>query len=499
MELDTTEIDIGSRTPTVLLHSADAAELGAHPLDRVLVQRDGTTSVGIVQITDELVDDGVLGVTRPLGHLEKPVDVTLAPRPASASHIRKKLDGVELEREEFAAIVSDIDRNRLSDVELSSFVTGVYTNGLSRQEIRYLTDAMVEAGETLSWEAEVVADKHSIGGVAGNRVTPIVVPIVAAAGRTIPKTSSRAVTSAAGTADTLEVFCEVGFGLDEIERIVRETNGCMVWGGAVNLSPVDDKIIRVETPLSLDPPGQVVASVLSKKAGSGSSHVVIDVPYGEGAKVPSLVAARELVEDFTRVGESLGMTVECAITRGNRPIGRGIGPVLEARDALAVLEGDGPADLRHKSVRLADILLEACGDDASAAAILDDGRALEKFREIVAAQNGDPDVSVGDLVPGSHTTTIESEEAGVVSHVDNRLVNEAARRAGSPKDLGAGLDLLADVGTEVEAGEYLFRIHAETPGKLAEAERFVERHTLFRVGDPAESLVERYRPWAEGR
>lgn len=492
MEFVAEEIDIGTRTPTVLLHTEDVEELGAHPLDRVLIRHGDQVAVGIVEVTDELVDRGTLAVTRPLGHVGGTVDVSLAPRPDSAAYIRKKLQRIELEADELDAIVADIDQDRLSDVELSSFVTSLFTNGLSRAEIQHLTESMVAAGETLSWGREVVADKHSIGGVAGNRVTPVIVSIVAATGTTIPKTSSRAVTSAAGTADTMEVFCDVAFDTDELRSVVETTNGCLVWGGAVNLSPVDDKIIRVETPLSLDPPGQLIASVLSKKVSAGSTHVVIDIPYGEGGKVESLAAARELAEDFGHVGEQLGLTVECAITRGHQPIGRGIGPVLEARDVLAVLQGDGPADLRSKALRLADILLECCGADERAAAVLDDGRALETFRAIVEAQGGDPDVELDDLEPGPRTTAIRAERDGVVSHVDNPLVNGTARRAGSPKDASAGIDLHVAVGERVAAGDELFTVHAVTASKLEEARRYAEERRPVRVNAPDETLVEQY-------
>jgi AMP phosphorylase len=494
MEFTAEEIDIGTRSPTVILNAADAEELGVHPLDRVQIQQDGRTTIGIVELTDELVSPGTLALTRQLGHLTGNVDVSIAPQPDSVHSIRKKLDDIELERSELDGIVSDIDQERLSDVELGAYVAAIYTNGLSLAETMHLTEGMAAAGDALEWGGAVVADKHSIGGVAGNRVTPIVVPIVAAAGLTIPKTSSRAVTSAAGTADTMEVFCDVDFSLAEIREIVTETGGCIAWGGSVNLSPVDDKIIRAETPLSLDPPGQIIASVLSKKRSAGSTHVVIDIPYGEGAKIAGLPEARELAEDFRRVGDHLGMHVECAITRGSSPIGRGVGPVLEARDVLQTLAGEGPTDLRLKSVGLADVLFELCDVDEEAAGILDSGRALARFREIVAAQGGDPDVTVEDLRPGRHETTIEAGREGVVTHLNNRLVNSVARRAGAPKDLRAGIDLLCGVGDVVERGEPLFTIYAETASKLADAEGLVERTEPVRVRGANEVLVEHVRP-----
>jgi AMP phosphorylase len=491
MDLRARHIDIGTRTPTVLLHSRDAMELGAHPLDRVQIRTDGRTEIGIVEVTDELVEAGEIGVTRPLGHVDGSVGVTLAPQPEAVSVLRKKLDDVELEDYELDRVVRDINDDRLNDVELTAFVTALYTHGLSRSEIHSLTTSMVDVGDTLSWDREVVADKHSIGGVAGNRTTPVVVPIVASAGLTIPKTSSRAVTSAAGTADTMEVFCGVEFGTDEIRSIVRKTGGCMVWGGAVDLSPIDDKMLRVSTPLSLDPPSQIVASVLSKKKSVGSTHVVVDIPYGEGTKVASLSAARELAEEFRAVGTRLDMRLECAITRGAEPIGNGVGPVLEARDVLGVLDGGGPARLRNKALRLAQMVFECCSVDADAETLLDSGRARETFGAIVAAQGGDPDVSRDDLVPGGETATVAADRGGVVTHVDNGLVNRLARHAGAPKDARAGVLLHVRGGEAIDPGDDLYTVHAETTAKLEAARTFARRGEPVRVRGAEESLVER--------
>lgn len=491
MELEAAEVDIGTRSPMVLLNRADAEELGAHPLDRVQIEKDGRTTIGIVEVTDELVPSGQFAVTRRLGHLTGRVSVSLAPRPNSVAAIKKKLDDIELERDELARIVADIDANRLNDVELGAYVCGTYTNGLSLHETMHLTELMSEVGEQIAWDDPVIADKHSIGGVAGNRVTPIIIPVVAAAGVKIPKTSSRAVTSPAGTADTMEVLADVEFDLAEIRALVEETNGCIVWGGSVNLSPVDDKIIRAEMPLSIDPPGQIIASVLSKKKSAGATHVVIDIPYGEGAKVSSLDAARELAEDFKRVGDHLDLRIECTITKGEQPIGRGIGPLLEARDVLDVLAGAGPDDLRRKGTRLAQILLDLAGADESASALLSSGRALEKFREIIAAQGGDPSVTAADLEPGAERRVVRADRDGVVTHVNNRHISDIARRAGAPKDAGAGIYMHRRVGAAVTTGEKLFTVYAEKADKLEDAASAEERVTAVRVADRDEALVER--------
>jgi AMP phosphorylase len=489
MELTTTAIDIGTTRPLVLLHSQDADELGVHPLDRVQLVQDQTTT-GIVKRTDELVEPGTLGLTEPLHHLRGTVDVTLAGTPGSVQYVRKKLDDIELEADELETIVRDIYTNRLSDVELSAYVAGVYTNGLSLEETKHLTEAMSDIGQRLSWDRPVVADKHSIGGIAGNCITPIVVSIVTAAGLTMPKTSSRAVTSPAGTADVMEVLSDVEFSTDEITDIVAETNGCIVWGGGVDLSPVDDEIIRAENPLSIDPPGQLMASVLSKKRSAGSTHVVIDIPYGEGAKVDSLAAARELADDFERVGTYLEMNVTCAITRGTAPVGRGIGPALEARDVLAVLEGGGPGSLRSKALTVADILLDHCGVDTDGADVLESGRALEQFRRILAAQNGDPSVESTDIEAGPETESVNADRDGVVTRIDNSQLTSLARRTGAPRDAHAGVVIHPTVQERVHSGDPLYSIHAENPVKLEEAARLADTLEPVRVRPKEDTFVE---------
>ncbi|MDY6765807.1 MAG: AMP phosphorylase [Candidatus Nanohaloarchaea archaeon] len=491
MRFDVHEVDMETRAPIVIMNRSDAEELGINPLDRVQITAEGEQIVGIVDITEQMVEEGTIGVTERLSYLDGPIDLTAAPKPDSVRHIREKLDDEELGKEALESIVSDINENRLNDVEMGAYVTGIYTNRLSLEETRHLTEAMTEIGDTISWDRPVIADKHSIGGVAGNRVTPIVIPIVAAAGATIPKTSSRAITSPAGTADVMEVFCDVEFTISEIKDIVNEVGGCIVWGGGVNLSPVDDEIIRAEHPLSLDPEGQVIASVLSKKKSAGATHAVIDIPYGEGSKVENLPDARDIAQKFKHVGDHLGITIECTITTGTEPIGDGIGPVLEARDVLRVLEGNGPDDLRLKSLRLARILLEICDIDADAEELLASGAALDTFREIVDAQGGDTGIEADDLQPGEHTVAVVAERDGIVDHINNSIISEIARRGGAPKDKRTGIELHQDVGDRVEDGDPLFTVYVEEETHLPEVEQLVEDTSAVRVRSREGSLVER--------
>ncbi len=490
MQLKGKPIDMETATPTVIMNHRDAEELGIYPMDRVRLGYDGSHKIAVVDTTYHLVDKGEIGLTRDLHSLAGDIAVNIASKPQSVKYITQKMEGKEWDTEEIQEIVADIDRNALSDIEMGAYASAVYSKGLSMSEVADLTQAMVEVGKTLEWEEDLIADKHSIGGVPGNRVTPIIIPIIASTGVKIPKTSSRAITSPAGTADTMEVLCDVDFNLDEIHDIVDKVDGCLVWGGSVKLSPVDDKIIRAEHPLSVDPEGQVIASVLSKKKSVCSNRVVIDIPYGEGSKVGDLQQARELAEKFKKIGKKLNMRVECTITRGDQPIGRGIGPKLECIDFLKVLKGNGPTDLKIKSIRLADILMEMCGEKPNALEIINSGEALEKFKEIIEAQNGDPDIEPGDIELGKHTRDVHAQEDGIVTHISNKQISKIASRAGAPKDKGAGVYLHMKKGDTVDKGDRIMTIYAEKPNKLAEAERVCKDENGYRIHTREEMLIE---------
>ena len=418
-------------------------------------------------------------------------DVALAHPPPldSVRFVRAKVYGRHLEAGQIGAIVRDIAAGRYSAIELAAFVAACAGGRLDLDETIALTRAMVDVGERLSWGRAPIVDKHSVGGLPGNRTTMIVVPIVAAFGLTMPKTSSRAITSPAGTADAMETVAPVTLDTAAMRRVVEREGGCIVWGGAVRLSPADDVIIRIERPLDIDSEAQLVASVLSKKVAAGSTHVVIDVPVGPTAKVRSSADARALGARLGEVGRAVGLTVSLVESGGAQPVGRGIGPALEARDVLAVLRGepDAPADLRAKSLTLAGRILELAGGVAdgvgsrTAAALLDDGRAWRKFQAICQAQGGLREPPLAGL-----THVVQAARSGRVVAIDNRRLARIAKLAGAPKAAAAGLDLHAPLGHEVSAGEPLFTLHADTPGELDYALAYAAANTdVIALAEPS--------------
>jgi thymidine phosphorylase len=285
----------------------------------------------------------------------------------------------------------------------------------------------------------------------------------------MPKTSSRAITSPAGTADTMETLAPVDLDVQAIRRVVDRESGCIVWGGAVRLSPADDILIRIERALELDSEGQLVASVLSKKIAAGSSHLVLDVAVGPTAKVRSAEAAEALSARLATVADAFGVRTRIVLTDGTQPVGRGIGPALEAHDVLAVLRQStgAPNDLRHRACVLAGALLELAGHagpgegETLAERTVADGRAWAKFQRICEAQGG---MRVPPIA--QQRRPLLAARSGRIDAMNNRKLAKLAKLAGAPDTKSAGLEMQVRLGDVVQAGAPLCTVHADTRGEL---------------------------------
>ncbi len=468
---------------------------GFQALSKLSVNQNGRQILAVLNVVDEssIVGTHEIGLSEQafeqLGLEEGAlVRIDHAEPPLSMEAVHAKLRGERLTQDDYTAIARDIAANRYSKIEMTAFVVSSGQTGLDRDEILYLTRAMVETGERVHWDEPLVADKHCIGGIPGNRTSMIVVPIVAAHGLMIPKTSSRAITSPAGTADTMEVLARVEILPDDMRELVHRHHGCLVWGGTANLAPVDDILISVERPLGLDSHGQMVASILSKKIAAGSTHLVIDIPVGPTAKVRQMRDAMRLRKLFEYVGDRTGLHVEVIITDGRQPIGMGIGPVLEARDVLRVLENhpDAPVDLREKSLRLAGRVIEFDPDVrggsgyAIARDILESGRAMAKLQQIIDSQGR---VQTRPRL-GRLRFDVTAPRKGYVTAIDNMRLARIARLAGAPLDKGAGVRLYRKLGDAVGKGDLLYRVYAEFPPDLRFARELSEQDSGYAIGDP---------------
>jgi len=452
---------------------------------RILVGVGGRSVIATLEkITTDLLGQGEAGLSESawaaldVGEGDE-IAVAHAPPVESLGHVRAKVYGHRLGEEALAQIVGDIVAGRYADVHLSAFITACSGRSLDRGEVLGLTRAMVAAGSRLDWGKAAIADKHCVGGLPGNRTTPIIVAIAAACGLTIPKTSSRAITSPAGTADAMETLAPVDLDVAAMRRVVEREGGCIVWGGAVDLSPADDILVRIERMLDLDSEGQLAASVLSKKIAAGANHLVIDMPVGPTAKLRADEDATRLSDLLQHVAAANGIDLRIVRTDGAQPVGHGIGPALEARDVVAVLrnEAAAPQSLRVRAVALAGHLLEMLGAAAKGEGgrigenAIQDGRAWRKLQAICRAQGG-----LREPPQAAFTQPVLSKGAGRIARIDNRILARIAKLAGAPDAKAAGVDLHVALGIEVERGQPLYTVHAETTGELAYSLAYVETH-----------------------
>ena len=495
MKLKVKDMDIATGgVQIVLLNENDARKLDLHHEDRVIVKKGNKITVAVLDIaeSEKAVPIGQIGVFEEvLDALNTKqndiIELDITEKPETVKLIKKKMDGIELTHEEIYEIVQDIVDSKLTAIELTYFVSAIYTKKLSLKETVLLTKAMIDTGCRIDFKKKPIVDLHCIGGVPGNRTTMIVVPIIMAAGLTIPKTSSRAITSPAGTADTMEVLTNVNLSIDEIKRAVKKTNGCIIWGGSVNLAPADDKIIKIEHPLSIDPEHQLLASIMAKKGSVSATHVLIDIPIGKKTKIKTKTHAMHLKGEFEKIGKALKMNVKCVFTDGSQPVGNGIGPSLEARDVLWILKGDerAPKDLIENSLALAGKLLEMTKNVKNgrkiAADILKSGKAYQKFMDMVDAQ-GAKIKDIGKLKIGKHTYDFVAEKSGAIKEIDNKEISKLARIAGAPEDVGAGIYLHKHVGDKVAKGEKIYTFYADNPQKLQFAKNLLKKMTGIVVG-----------------
>ena len=410
-----------------------------------------------------------------------PVAVRRAPEPASRPALRARIAGRRLDDAEVDAVVDDMVAGRYTARETAGFLVAT-AQTLDDEEVIAFTRARAARSARVEWPGGIVVDKHSMGGIPGTRVTMVTVPIVIAQGFTIPKAASRAITSPAGTADAMEVLARVDLDAGEVRRVVGEVGGCIVWNGRLSHSPIDDVMNAVTRPLGIVSDRLSVSSILSKKAALGVTHVVFDIPVGPTAKVASRAEADELARLFTVTARGLGIGVTCEITDGSQPIGRGVGPALEARDVSKVLAGDAdaPADLREKSLMLAARVLGLGGvadPRERAEALLASGRAARAMERVIDAQGRNPDPPA----PGRLTREVAARRSGTVAAIDCYRISGIARRAGAPMEKSAGIDLFRMRGDTVEAGEPLYRIHAAEPADLAEAAAYAEQGSGFEI------------------
>ena len=498
MKLKVKDMDIATGgIKVVLLNEKDAEKLDLHHNDRVEVKKGKYHITAVLDIAEskKAVPLGKIGLFEEAlddlhaKHGDK-VELSTGKKPASVAYIKKKLDGKELNYSETHEVIYDIVEDHLTDIELTSYITANYVHGMSLKEIIDSTKAMTVTGSRIDVKGKLIADVHGIGGVPGNRTTPIVVSILVAAGLTVPKTSSRAITSPSGTADTMDVFCKVAIPIPKLKKVLKKVGGFLVWGGAdeINLAPADDKIIKIEHPLEIDAEGQMLASIMAKKASVNATHLLLEMSVGEKAKLPDRKAAKHLMWYFERLGKALGIKIIYHIDDGSQPVGNGIGPALEARDVLWLLKNDSqaPKDLKTKSLKMAALMLEFTGKAKKgkgmqlATELLENGSAYKTFIKIIKAQGG-CEIDVDKIRLGKCTKTFKAKKTGKITRIDNKITTKIGRLAGAPSDHGSGIYFYVHKGDKVKKGDKIFTIYSHNTEELGYAVECARKFKLIEI------------------
>ena len=407
--------------------------------------------------------------------------------------IRAKRDGRELSTAQIDWVIDAYTRGEVADEQMSALAMAIFLNGAAPREIADWTAAMIRSGITLdlSGVGKRCVDKHSTGGV-GDKITLPLAPLVASFGVAVPQLSGRGLGHTGGTLDKLEAVpgFEVNLSEEQVVAQLREV-GAVVCAATGDLAPADRKLYALrDATATVESIPLIASSIMSKKIAEGADAIVLDVKVGSGAFMKDFADARTLAETMVRLGADHGVDTRALLTDMSVPLGRTAGNALEVRESVEVLAGGGPADVVELTVELAREMLAAAGiDDADPAAALRDGRAMDSWRRMVAAQGGRPDA---DLPTARETMEVTADTDGYVVGMDAYAVGVAAwllgagrTRQGQPVQAGAGVEILKTVGEQVRAGEAVFRLHTDTPERFEAA--VASLAGCWRVGEePAE-------------
>lgn len=391
--------------------------------------------------------------------------------------IRTKRDKGTLSTEQVSWLIDAYTRGYVAEEQMSAMTMAIFLNGMSRDEIRDLTLAMIASGETLSFEGlgKPTTDKHSTGGV-GDKITLPLAPLVASFGVAVPQLSGRGLGHTGGTLDKLESIpgWRAKLSNDEFYAQLREV-GAVVCAAGAGLAPADGKLYALrDITGTVEAIPLIASSIMSKKIAEGTASLVLDVKFGSGAFMQDPARSRELAETMVQLGKDAGVNTVALLTNMNVPLGRAIGNANEVRESVEVLAGGGPADVVELTIALAREMLALAGHpDADVEAALADGRAMDTWRRMIAAQGGDPDAPL-PTAKESHTVVAEAD--GILVHQEALPFGIAAWRLGAgrarkedPVHHAAGIDLHAKPGDAVSKGQPLFTMHTDEPTRFERA------------------------------
>ncbi len=407
--------------------------------------------------------------------------------------IRAQRDGKAISEGEIRWLVDAYTRGYVMDAQMAAFTMAVLLNGLGRDQIRVLTDAMIASGERMDFSSlgKTTVDKHSTGGV-GDKITLPLAPLVAAFGVAVPQLSGRGLGHTGGTLDKLESIpgWRAALSNDEIMAQLRDV-GAVICAAGAGLAPADKKLYALrDVTGTVEAIPLIASSIMSKKIAEGTDSLVLDVKFGSGAFMQDIDRARELAETMVALGTDSGVNTTALLTDMNVPLGLAIGNANEVRESVEVLAGGGPADVVELTVALArEMLTLADKPDADVEAALSDGRAMDVWKRMIRAQDGDPDAA---LPTPRETHTVVADRSGVVTRVDALPFGIGAWRLGAGRARAedavvhaAGIDLHVTVGQSISAGQPLFTLSADDETRFSRALDAVEG--AWEIGDTAPS------------
>ncbi len=493
-------LDLGEDNSfNVVLHRKDAEKLGVKEGELLYVGIGDVELYADVIETEDRVNPGEIGLFEEIWKGYKIVGgrtifVDIPERSKSLEAISRKLLGHDLSKEDLELIMQDIASRRLRETEIAFFISTFFNPGFNEEEIYWMTQGMAQSGDSLSFKGlrgkdSVIADKHSIGGVAGKGITPVLVPILICGGLVVPNTSSRAITAPSGTSDILEVVMPVSLTEEQIKEVVKRTGGCLFWGGSLSISPADDVIINVERSLRIQEYQKVLVSIVAKKVALGIENILIDLPYGKGSKIEVTEDVFKLAKEFKKLFKKFGIECETTTRKVNGPDGRGIGPNLEIKESLKILEREGTASLEMEKVciDMAGILFEATGISKEgegkvlAQEILDSKKAYEKFWEIGFAQGATKIVRASDIKTGNLSYDIKSKVSGVVKMISSIEIVNVARALGCPRIKEAGMYMHKMPGESVSKGDVLFTMYATSEDRLENGKKAANIEKMYEI------------------
>lgn len=480
---------------SVLLNEEQAREywIGVH--DKISLFYDWEEIVLDVDLTHRYVDHDEVWITKDVREKYKisageKVSISYTSTSTKAMDaLKKAIKWGKLNYNETHSIMKDISENRFTDTLITYYSSLGFFKKATDKELFEMAKAMWETGEMLHFDG-VVADKHCMWWVPGNETTMIMIPLLSSLGIKMPKTFSKSITTPAATGECVNVLMDISFSKKQIENLVKKNNCCLVRWGWLDLAPADEKLIKVAYPLSMQSYSRTVVSIMAKKYAMGINHSLIDIPVWPTAKVPDKKTARRLKKRYEYVGKKLGMKVCVEITDAKEPIWAWVGPNLQVREVLRVLQQHElrPLDLQTKALHLSAKVIELVGMAKGKKAYelayqqLKSGKAWKKMQEIIKAQWWkNPNIKSEDLKLAKFKKEVKAEKDGTIRAIDLKLVNLVTRTLGSPVEEEAGLYLTNKLGDKVKKNEILYVMYANDEWKIQMALDLLKGKKMYTI------------------